>query len=65
MTNHSDDKLERRRRTQEIKLRQNKDGYPMLPSIEDIEGHELLYKKQLIGRFIGDIYSQSGADSYC
>jgi len=65
MTDHSDDEPERRRRTQEIKLRRNKDGYLMLLSIEDIEGHELLYKKQLIGRFIGDIYSQSAADSYC
>ncbi len=65
MTDHSNDEPERRRRTQEIKLRWNKDGYLMLPSIEDIEGHELLYKKWLIGRFIGDIYSQSAADSYC
>ena len=65
MTDCSDDEPERRRRTQEIKLRRNKDGYPMLPSIEDIKGHELLYKKRLISRFIGDIYSQSAADSYC
>ena len=65
MTDRSDGEPERRRRTQEIKLRRNKDGYLMLPSIEDIEGHELLYKKWLISRFIGDIYSQSAADSYC
>jgi len=55
MTDHSKGKLEGRRRTQKIKLRWNNDSYPMLPSIENIEGHELLYKKQLISRFIGNI----------
>lgn len=65
MTDRSEDESERRRRTPEIKLKQNEDSYPMLPSIEEFEGHELLYKKQLIGRFIRDIYGQLAASSYC
>jgi len=37
-------------------LKRNKDGYPMLPSLEEINGHTLLYKKKLIGKFMSDVY---------
>jgi len=48
-----------------VLLKKNKDGYPILPSIEEIEGHELVYKKKLIGRFMGDVYSALAADCCC
>jgi len=45
-----------------VLLKKNKDGYSILPSIEEIEGRELVYKKKLIGRFMGDVYSMLAAD---
>jgi hypothetical protein len=39
-----------------VKLTTDKDGYPILPSLKEIDGRGLLYKKQLIGKFLGDIY---------
>jgi hypothetical protein len=45
-----------KKKCQEIKLKQNKDGYPVLPSLEQINKHDLLCKKKLIGMFIGDVY---------
>jgi hypothetical protein len=41
---------------QEIKLKQNKDSYPVLLSLKQINEHDLLCKKKLIGTFIGDVY---------
>jgi len=40
----------------EIKIKRNKDGYPILPSPEEVDRHELPCKKKFIGRFMGDIY---------
>jgi hypothetical protein len=46
----------RKKKCREIKLKRNEDGYPILPSLEQINEHDLLCKKKLIGTFIGDIY---------
>jgi hypothetical protein len=46
----------RKKKCQEIKLKRNEDGYPVLLSLEQINEHDLLCKKKLIGTFIGDIY---------
>jgi hypothetical protein len=40
----------------EIKMKRKKDGYPVLPSPEEVDRHALLCKKKLIGRFMGDVY---------
>ena len=55
----------RKQKSTEVLLKKNKDGYPILPSIEEIEGRELVYKKKLIGRFMGDAYSALAADCCC
>jgi hypothetical protein len=52
----SDDESTRKKKNPEIKLKRDKDGYPMLPSLEEINHHGLLYKKRLIGKFMGDMY---------
>ena len=39
-----------------MKLKKNKKGYPILPSVEEIDGLTLIDKKKLIGRFMGDVY---------
>jgi hypothetical protein len=52
----SEDGSSRRKKSPEIKLRTDEDGYPMLPSLEEINSHGLLYKKQLIGKLMGDMY---------
>jgi len=46
----------------EVILKKNKDGCPILPSLEEIECRKLVYKKKLIGRFMGDVYSTLAAD---
>jgi hypothetical protein len=51
-----------KQKSTEVILKKNKDGYPILPSLEEIEGRELVYKKKLIGRFMGDVYSTLAAD---
>jgi hypothetical protein len=45
-----------------INLKVNKDGYPILPSHEEINSLGLMYAKQLIGKFIADVYSLWAAD---
>jgi len=55
----------RKQKSTEVLLKKNKDGYPILPSIEEIEGRKLVYKKKLIGRFMGDMYSALAADCCC
>ena len=40
-----------------INLKKGKDGYPILPSIEDILKHNLFQRKMLIGKFIRIVYS--------
>jgi hypothetical protein len=37
-------------------MKRNNDGYPILPSMEEIDCYELVNKKQLIGTFVGDVY---------
>jgi hypothetical protein len=39
-----------------IKLKRNEDGYPILPSLEEIDRHGLIYKKRLVGKFMADVY---------
>ena len=40
----------------EIKMRRDKGGYPILPSPEELDRHELPCKKKFVGRFMGPIY---------
>ena len=40
----------------EINLPKDKNGYPILPSLEEIDCHGLEYKKRLIGKFMSDVY---------
>jgi hypothetical protein len=47
----------RKHKCLEIKLGRNDSGYPVLPSPEEIECHDLLCRKNFIGRFMSDIYS--------
>ena len=49
--------LQKKQKSIDIKLMQNKNGYLTLPSLNEINGHDLLYKKQLIGKLINDTYS--------
>jgi hypothetical protein len=46
----------------EVILKKQSNGYPILPSLEEIEGHLLIYKKKLIGKFMSDVYSASVAN---
>jgi hypothetical protein len=46
----------RKKKCQEIKLKQNKNNYPVLLSLKQINKHDLLCKKMLISMFIGDVY---------
>ena len=45
-----------KKKCQEIKLKQNKDSHPIIPSLKQINKHDLLCKKKLIGTFTRDIY---------
>jgi len=49
----------------EIKMKKEEDGYPILPSPKEVEGHDLQCKKILISRFMGDIYSLLAVYLYC
>ncbi|KAF8486612.1 hypothetical protein F5888DRAFT_1640084 [Russula emetica] len=57
-TDGSEDESARKKKSPEIeiKLKRNKDGYPILPSLQEISHHGLTYKKRLIGKFMGDVY---------
>ena len=44
-----------------IELETDNNGYPLLPSWEDIRIMKLKYKKMLIGKFVGDTYGISCA----
>jgi len=57
MTDCSEDEPKKKKKTREIKLKRGKHRYLILPSLEDINGYELQCKKQLISRFITNIYS--------
>ncbi len=41
-----------------IKLVIDKNGYPMLPSWEAIKCEGFMYRKYLVGRFIGEMCSE-------
>jgi hypothetical protein len=56
VTDGSDNDSLRKKKSMMIKVKRKNDSYPILPSMEMIDGHELKYKKQLIGTFVGDIY---------
>jgi len=56
MADSSKDEPRQKQKSLEIKLKMNEDGYPILPSPEEIDGHDLLYKKRLVGRFMSDVY---------
>ena len=59
LTDGSEDESARHQpKTPVVKLTTNRDGYPILPSLKEIDGRGLLYKKQLIGKFLGDIYGR-------
>jgi len=49
----------------EVKLKKNKKGYPILPSVKEIDGLMLIDKKKLIGRFMGDVYGALAANPCC
>ena len=56
LTEGSEDESTPKQKTRYINLKKNRDGYPMLPSLEEINRGDLLYKKMLVGKFIGDMY---------
>jgi len=58
----SKNELRRKQQSPEVKLKKNKEGYPILPSLEEIEDLGLNDKKKLIGRFICDVYGALDAD---
>lgn len=57
LTNGSEDEPAPKQKNPNIQLKTGGDGYPMLPRLDEIDGHGLPYKKQLIGKFMGDVYS--------
>jgi len=56
LTNGNESGSKKKKESPEIKLQKNEDGYPILPSLEEIDPHSLEYKKKLIGKFMGDVY---------
>jgi hypothetical protein len=40
----------------EVNLKTDKNGLPLLPSWDSIKNEKLDYKKQLIGKFMGEMY---------
>jgi len=56
-TDGSKDDSSRKKKSPEIRLKRNKHGHLILLSLEEIDWHGLLYKKQLIGKFMSDTYS--------
>lgn len=59
LTDSSDSEGEshgRKKKSPEVKLKRNKEGYPILPSLEEMDRHGLLYKKQVIGKFMAAVY---------
>jgi len=56
MADSSGGEPRQKQKSLEIKLKMDKNGYLILPSPEEIDGHDLLYKKRLIGRFMSDVY---------
>ena len=58
----SKDEPKEKGKSLEVKLKKNKKGYPILPSVKEIDGLTLIGKKKLIGRFMADMYGASAAD---
>ena len=47
-----------------IELEMGEDGYPVLPSWEDVQAMRLQDKKSLFGKFMGETYGTSAASFY-
>jgi hypothetical protein len=56
LANSSENESAQKKKSLEVQLKRDKDGCPILPSLKEIDCHSLLYKKQLIGKFVTDIY---------
>jgi len=56
LSDGSENKAPKKQKNPRVKLKRNNDSYPILPSLEDLDSYDLLYKKRLIGKFIGDVY---------
>ena len=56
MTDDSNDDSHPKKKSMPIKMKGKTNGYPILLSMEEIDSHDLKYKKLLIGTFVGDIY---------
>lgn len=54
---------EPKKEPQDINLPMNNNGYPVLPSWEIINRETHGYKQRLIGKFMGEMYSEQGAVS--
>jgi hypothetical protein len=48
-----------------IRFQHDDNGYPILPSLEDMSRYGLPYKKQVLGRFMTEVYSTWVADGCC
>ena len=48
----------------EIELEMDGDGYPLLPSWEDVQVMRLQHKKSLLAKFMGEMYGTSAASFY-
>lgn len=64
LTDGSKSRSTRKQTCPEIELKRGNDGYPILPSLDEVERHDLLCKKKFIGNFIGDVYSMQPAQLY-
>jgi hypothetical protein len=47
-----------------IELKMDNDGYPLLPSWEDVKIWKLPHKKTLISKFMGGMYGMSTSSFY-
>jgi hypothetical protein len=55
-TDRDEGGVRRKQKKLEIKLQKDKNGYPILPSLKEIDSHDLLYRKRLIGKVISNTY---------
>ena len=58
MADGSESEAARKEKIPPINLKRNSDGYPVLPSFEEIDEdyHGLLAKKLIIGKFMSEVY---------
>jgi hypothetical protein len=55
-TNGGKGGVRRKQKKPEIKLQKDKNRYLILPSLKEIDSHDLLYRKRLIGKVISNAY---------